>query len=117
MSKYGYQVQGNAEEGVVSVLLRLSDIKDKDGKVIYEDNEAGLFFAGNVIPEDEIATHIIEKYEAGDEHTLATFTKVTLSDISDEEVAEEAAEEVAETPAPKSKPAAKKTPAKSTSAE
>lgn len=113
MSKYGYQVQGNAEEGVVSVLLSLGDFKDNSGNFLYEETEAGLFFPGNVIPEDEIATHIKEKYEAGDEHTLATFTKVTLSDISDEEVAEE----VAETPAPKAKPAAKKAPAKSTSAE
>lgn len=121
MSKYGYEVLGDANEGVVAVLLRLGDFTDAKGDVLFEENESGLFYPGNVISEDDIATHIKEKYEAGDEHTLSLFKRVKLDensedaedtseDTSDEEVAEEA-------PKTPRKRAAKSDSAKSESAE
>lgn len=105
MSDYGYEVLGNPDEGVVSVLLHLGDLTDSKGEVFAEETESALFYPGNVIPENEIANHIKAKYEDGDEHTLSLFKRVKIdsSNSADEVVDSEPK------PKAKTKTSAKKT--------
>lgn len=77
MSEFNYEVQGDPEAGVVSILCKTGPgLTDSEGKVIAEDLESRLFYAGNVIPGDEIASHIVAKYEAGDPYTLEVLKQV-----------------------------------------
>lgn len=75
-----YEVQGDPNAGVVSVLKKYADIKDADGNVVGEETYSALHFPGNQIPEEELASHIKRKYSEGDEYTLSLFTRIELED-------------------------------------
>lgn len=75
-----YEIQGDPNAGVISVLKKYGDIKDAEGKVIGEETYSALHFPGNQIPEEELASHIKRKYSEGDEYTLSLFTRIELED-------------------------------------
>jgi hypothetical protein len=108
MSEYGYEVLGNSNENVISVLTIVGEVRDSEGNRIRDEHKSRIFVPGQVVPESEIAKHIIRKYEEGDEFTLATFRRVPIGGV-------EAPAEVK--PEPKPKAAPKKETAKSQSAE